>query len=156
MHLSATPALHPSDIPANWHLFVNESRPAPKCNGCLPLPPMAAGFPYAILHVNAAEWVVIFVCVSLHVYDCVGVCVCECGCGWVRVLCKNSFATRNFFFGISNAAHSKSPKSMSDAEAEQLADPVADSKRQTANNRLHRGRHGACKGCKHEQEVNCT
>lgn len=117
-------------------------------------PPLAAGFPYAFLHVNAAEWVVIFVCVSLHVYDYVS--VCECGCGWVRVLCKNSFATRNFFFGISNAAHSKSPKSMSDAEAEQLEDPVADSKRQTANNRLHRGRHGACKGCKHEQEVNCT
>lgn len=127
-------------------MFVNESRPAPKCNGCLPLPPLAAGFPYAILHVNAAEWVVIFVCVSLHVSDCVSVCVCECGCGWVRVLCKNSFATRNFFFGISNAAHSKSPKSMSDAEAEQLADPVADSKRQTANNRLHRGRERHVRG----------
>lgn len=116
-----------------------------------PTPPsLAAGFPYAILHVNAAEWVVIFVCVSLHVYDCVSVCecadVCECGCGWVRVLCKNSFATRNFFFGISNAAHSKSPKSMSDAEAEQLADPVADSKRQTANNRLHREREGHVRG----------
>lgn len=109
-------------------------------------PPMAAGFPYAILHVNAAEWVVIFVCVSLHMCDCVCVDVCERGCGWVRVLCKNSFATRNFFFGISNAAHSKSPKSMSDAEAEQLADPVADSKRQTANNRLHRGRAGDVRG----------
>lgn len=72
--------------------------------------------------------------------------VCECGCGWVRVLCKNSFATRNFFFGISNAAHSKSPKSMSDAEAEQLADPVADSKRQTANSGLHRRREGEVGG----------
>lgn len=56
-HLSATPALQ-SNMPANWHLVVNEPKAAPKCNG---QPPAIAQHPHTPTHtcacLLAADWV---------------------------------------------------------------------------------------------------